>query len=74
MVYRGQVCGAVIVLPPGVRLPDGMEVLVEPIDSTSSEVQPTGLTLRNGVPVFPRNGGGPAPNLKVVNDLRDEVL
>jgi hypothetical protein len=53
MVYRGQVCGEVIVLAPGVRLPEGQEVLVEPINSQAPAKASAGFPLRNGVPVFP---------------------
>jgi hypothetical protein len=73
MVYRGQVCGEVIVLAPGVRLPEGMEVLIEPIGSRRAESPITEFPLRNGVPVFPRNGSSPAPSLGIVNQLRDDA-
>lgn len=74
MIYRGQVCGDVIVLSEGVRLPEGIEVLVEPIGPSVSAAPASGINARNGVPVFPANGSGLAPNLDVVNDLRDDTL
>jgi len=34
MVYRGHVQGGVVVLAPDVRLPEGVEVRVEPLESS----------------------------------------
>jgi hypothetical protein len=86
MIYRGQVLGDVIVLEGGVRLPEGSAVLVEPIGPRSaasplpsSAASPLpgltlpGLTLRNGVPVFPANASGGVPDLHLVNELRDDA-
>ena len=74
MVYRGHVCGDVIVLPEGVCLPDGMEVLVEPI-GTKAAGTPTGeIKLRNGIALFEPTGMGTPPNLQRVNELRDDAL
>lgn len=73
MIYRGQVCGEVIVLSEGVRLPEGCEVLVEPISPLASDRPAPGINTRNGVPVFTTSGSGRAPNLDLVNDLRDDA-
>jgi hypothetical protein len=71
MVYRGHVLGDVIVLADGVRLPDGSEVLVEPIFKTAPAPQSL-LPTRNGVPVFPRGTVELRPDLDLVNELRDD--
>ena len=71
MVYRGQVFGDVIVLEGGVRLPEGSEVLVQPIVPMAVPVPNPTMILKNGVPVFPA-GNGPAANLDLVNELRDD--
>ena len=73
MVYRGQVIGEVIVLADGVRLPEGSEVLVEPLGAMSAPSRAPAVTMRNGVPVFPASANGAAPNLALVNALRDDV-
>ena len=70
MVYRGRVFGDVIVLADGARLPEGSEVLVEPIGPRVAAASTPAMNTRNGVPVFPANGTGLAPNLDLVNDLR----
>ena len=31
MIYRGKVHGGVVVLPPEIRLPEGLDVTVEPL-------------------------------------------
>lgn len=72
MVYRGQVLGNVIVLADGVLLPDGSDVLVEPI-LRASPVPALGIPTRNGVPIFPSSGNGLEPGLAVVNELRDDA-
>jgi hypothetical protein len=76
MIYRGKVHGGVIVLPPGVELPDGLDVTIEPAPEVPRETHlpaPSPL-LRNGVPVFPRVREGCCPGLELVNLLRDESL
>ena len=73
MIYRGQVCGDVIVLSAGVRLPDGIEVLIEPVGLKAPAATASEMQMRNGVPVFPRNGQGAAPSLDLVNNLRDDA-
>jgi hypothetical protein len=72
MVYRGQVLGDVIVLADGVRLPDGSEVLVEPIVRLTASAEPD-VPTRNGVPVFPSLEVGSTPDLELVNELRDDA-
>lgn len=54
MTYRGAVCGNVVVLPPGVQLPDGLEVSIQTISAlTPSAVVPSdAVSFRNGVPVY----------------------
>lgn len=73
MVYRGQVTGDVIVLADGVRLPEGSEVLVEPIGARNTPVPGLPYATRNGVPVFPPSAVGPALDLNLVNQLRDDA-
>jgi len=75
MVYRGQVRGGVVVLQPGVCLPEGLYVAVEPLDAERSRapLETPRLPLRNGVPVFPRHESGVTPDLDRVNRLRDEA-
>ncbi|HEY2415315.1 MAG TPA: hypothetical protein VGI40_23935 [Pirellulaceae bacterium] len=73
MVYRGQVTGSVIVLADGVRLPEGSEVLVEPIGRQLSPPSSSIKKTRNGVPVFPSVNNGFKPSLELVNKLRDET-
>ena len=73
MIYRGQVCGDVIVLSGNVHLPEGIEVLVEPIGPNISAALASGMSTRNGVPVFATNGNGSSPNLDLVNNLRDDA-
>jgi hypothetical protein len=76
MTYRGTVCGNVVVFPPGVQLPDGLEVSVETLPALpSSAASNEAVSLRNGVPVYPvRDASLPRPNLDQVNALRDETL
>ena len=75
MIFRSKVRGGVIAVPPDLRLPDGTDVIVE---SESEEALPTSLaglsSMRNGVPVFPRSGESSVPDLRIVNELRDEAL
>lgn len=75
MVYRGKVRGSVVVLQPGIQLPDGLEVTIEPVQVQSLQPSPAGIpsTMRSGVPVFPASKGGYAPGLDLVNKLRDET-
>lgn len=73
MVYRGTVRNGVVVLPTDVQLPEGQDVTVSPIasPSTASATSVGKETLRNGVPVFPRSDAKAAPDLQLVNELRD---
>jgi uncharacterized protein (DUF433 family) len=43
MVYRGKVRGGVVVLAAGTELPEGLDVIVEPVQASSSETSPGGL-------------------------------
>jgi hypothetical protein len=74
MVYRGQVCGDVIVLNSDVRLPEGTEVLVEPIAAKAATTSAPEIKLRNGIAVFESTRIGPPPDLDLVNKLRDDEL
>ena len=75
MIYRGKVREGVIVLEPGFQLPEGLDVVVEPIEATAHLTTPASepATMRNGVPVFPRSRSGVVPGLELVNQLRDET-
>jgi hypothetical protein len=75
MVYRGTVHGGLVILERGAALPDGMDVIVEPLCTAVPDTVPTAWvpSLRNGVPVFPSRGNGTAANLDLVNKLRDEA-
>jgi len=75
MIYRGKVRGGVVVLQPGIQLPEELDVTVEPVpvESPPSSLVSYPASMRNGVPVFPRTAGGPAPGLDLVNKLRDET-
>jgi len=73
MIYRGHVQGQVIVLAGDVHLPDGLEVLVEPLDRQAAPASSADFTDRNGVPVFPRSTPETAPGLDLVNALRDDA-
>lgn len=75
MNYRGKVRDGVVVLDPGVQLPDGLEVVVEPLEAACGPTSPATFceTMRNGVPVFSRSDRGTAPGLELVNQLRDET-
>jgi len=74
MIYQGRVRDGVVVLPPGVELPEGSFVTVEPVreESRSKSSASSRLVMRNGVPVFPRLRERPRPGLEIVNSLRDE--
>jgi hypothetical protein len=76
MIYRGKVHGGVVVLPPGIRLPEGLDVTVEPAPDEPRETQSTEppRMMRNGVPVFSRVREGLCPGLELVNLLRDDPL
>ena len=74
MIYRGQVCGNAIVLSPGAHLPEGTEVLVEPIEPKATGTPANEVKIRNGIAIFEPTGVGPPPNLDLVNDLRDDEL
>ena len=76
MTYRGKLGGGVVVLDLDVRLPDGLEVLVEPVQADRVQIAPTTSPppMRNGVPVFPRSIHQATPGLDLVNQLRDESL
>lgn len=76
MIYRGKVHGGVVVLPPEIRLPEGLDVTVELAPKEPCETQSTvpRRMMRNGVPVFPRACEGLRPGLELVNLLRDESL
>lgn len=74
MNYRGTVRDGVVVLDPGVQLPDGLEVVIKPLEASSGSTSPSSFpgTMRNGVPVFPRSDSGVVAGLELVNQLRDE--
>lgn len=76
MIYRGKVHRGVVVLPPGVELPEGLAVTVEPAAGEPRETPATAPSpvMRNGVPVFPRVQEDLHPGLELVNLLRDESL
>ena len=76
MIYRGKVRGGVVVLQPGIQLPEELDVTVEPVPAEGLPSSPVSYpaSMRNGVPIFPRTTGGPAPELDLVNELRDETL
>ena len=76
MTYRGKLRGGVVVLEPNVRLPDGLDVLIEPVPGVNVQAAPpkSSPIMRNGVPVFPRSANQCAPGLDLVNQLRDETL
>jgi hypothetical protein len=73
MIYRGHVQGQVIVLAGDVHLPDGLEVLVEPLDQQAAPASSADFANRNGVPVFPTKESELAPGLDLVNALRDDA-
>jgi hypothetical protein len=75
MIYRGTVRDGVVVLSPDVHLPDGQDVTVQPVQSQSAPRIPEGWqdAIRNGVPVFPLSDVETAPDLQLVNELRDET-
>jgi hypothetical protein len=73
VTYRGKLHGGVVVLEPGVQLPDGLDVIVQPVPAPPAAAIPPRI-MRNGVPVFPRTSGTLTPGLEIVNQLRDETL
>jgi hypothetical protein len=75
MIYRGTIRNGVVVLSPDVHLPDGQDVTVQPVQSRSAPRIPEGWqdAIRNGVPVFPPSDVETAPDLQLVNELRDET-
>ena len=75
MIYRGKVRNGVVVLPPDVHLPDGLDVSVQPLESPSPQPVPSSWQggMRNGVPVFPTSKVEAVPDLDLVNELRDET-
>ena len=74
MIYRGKVRNGVVILPPEVRLPDGLDVAVQPITSQFAQPVPANWqnAMRNGVPVFPQTKADTMPDLDLVNQLRDQ--
>lgn len=76
MVYQGTVRGGKVALQPGACLPDGLNVTVEPVEMASTEcvIFPNRSAMRNGVPVFSRQGDREPSDLDLVNKLRDESL
>ena len=76
MIYRGKLRGGVVVLEPDVRLPDGLDVIIEPVQAVNVQTaRPSSPPImRNGVPVFPQSGSRCALGLDLVNQLRDETL
>ena len=76
MTYRGKLRGGVVVLEPDVRLPDGLDVIIEPVQADKMQTTPpcSPPIMRNGVPVFPRSTSQFGPGLDLVNLLRDETL
>ena len=75
MIYRGKVRNGVVVLQAGIKLPEELDVTVEPVAAEPPPRSPVNYpaSVRNGVPIFPRIAGGPAPGLDLVNKLRDET-
>jgi len=73
MIYQGQVRGGVVVLPPEIHLPDGTLVTVEPLPPKPSQPETcaSSAPMRNGVPVFSRQGGATTVGMDLVNQLRD---
>lgn len=76
MIDRGTVRGDTVILPPGLGLPDGLEVKVEPVfvPSVAGTTALARQDIRNGVPVFPRLQSGVGSSLELVNQFRDETL
>ena len=75
MICEGTVRDGVVVLPPDVYLPDGLLVSVQPIRPQTRPATPAKFsgTMRNGVPVFPFCAVEKAPDLELVNELRDQA-
>mgnify|MGYP007059455168 CR=1 FL=1 len=81
MIYHGTVQDGVVTFPPGVQLPDGMKVVVQPtaqsqsVQSESIQTQPEPeVTMRNGFHLFPHRDNDLVPDLELVNQIRDEEL
>lgn len=75
MTYRGAVRNGVVVLSPDAHLPDGQDLIVQPIESQSARPisERWQNAIRNGVPVFPPSDVETAPDMRLVNELRDET-
>jgi hypothetical protein len=80
LVYQGVVRGGMVVLEAGARLAEGLQVIVQPADPHSADASlargtngNAGITMRNGVPVFPAQHGPSPPGIELVNQLRDDV-
>lgn len=72
MKYHGQVCGNVIVLMDGIKLPDGSEVLVELVNQNLTVAPEEIFPTKNGVAIFPRSEIDFRPDMALVNALRDD--
>ena len=75
MIYRGTIRDGVVVFTAEVGLPEGTNVTVQPVLPQTPRQAPADLqeAVRNGVPVFPAGANGSAPDLDLVNRLRDET-
>lgn len=76
MTYQGTVANGVVVIEPGIVLPEGAKVSIE-VQSTETIPQKCSkskVEIRNGIPVFLDNGSGFQADLDLVNRLRDEEL
>lgn len=72
MVIHGKVQNGVIIVQPGVHLPEGLDVIVKPVEARPQDPSASrSFSLRNGVPVFPPRTSDVAPTLELVNRLRD---
>ncbi len=76
LIYQGTVSDGMVVLQPGVCLPEGSIVSVEIITEAVAEEPCDEATMvpQNGVPVFPPSDCGIQPGLELVNRLRDGSL
>jgi hypothetical protein len=72
MVYQGTVRGGVVVLDPGLQLPDGIIVTVQPHLPSSRETA-AAFPLRNSIPVFPRQESAQPVTVELVSQLNDET-
>ncbi|MCH8044114.1 MAG: hypothetical protein IID44_10405 [Planctomycetes bacterium] len=75
MIYRGTIRDGVVVFTPEVKLPEGTDVTVQPVLPPTPRRAPADAqaTVRNGVPVFQTGTNDSAPDLDLVNRLRDET-